>query len=224
MPSTVVHAAFALLLAAALLGEHYDRRALAAILLLVALPEVDTVAGWWMDGAHRTVLHNLVVPAVAAGLLYYDTGVREGSRLRDRFGARGVRVAWVGLFVLTFAHVLLDYAHLEGINALWPLHDRFLELDGEVYLSTTDGLVQTFVEVATDPETGGPAVDVGEGGTTEDTHVDSPIDGGPDPDEPVDRRFPIAVFGWQLYFVVAAAFALGARKLQGEPPREIVED
>ena len=41
-----------------------------------------------------------------------------------------------------------------------------------MYLSTGDGLVQTFVEVTADE--GGTAVDAGQGGTTDDTHVANP--------------------------------------------------
>lgn len=230
MPSTVVHAALAFVLAVALLGKYYDRKALAVVLVIVVLPELDTILGWWMSGAHRTVGHNVVFPAVAAVTLYYDTRMREESWLCERFenwgvGADwGVRVAWVGLYVHVFAHVLLDYAHLDGINVLWPLFDRFFSLDGELYLSTADGLVQTFVEIADDPDTGETAVDVGETGTTEDVHVASPIDAAEDvqdePDEPIDRRFPIAVHGWQLYVIVVGTFTLAAKKLQGEPPEE----
>ena len=227
MPSTVVHAALAFVLAAALLGKYYDRKALLVVLVIVVLPELDTILGWWMSGAHRTVGHNIVFPAAAAFLLYYDTHVREESWLREQcedwgVGADwGVRVAWVGLYVHVFAHVLLDYAHLDGINVFWPLWDRFFNLDGELYLSTADGLVQTFVEIAEEGENG---TDVGETGTTEDVHVASPVDAAEDiqdePDEPVDRRFPIAVHGWQLYVVVLGAFTLAAKKLQGEPPEE----
>lgn len=220
MPSTVVQAAFALVLAAALLGNAYDRRALAAVLAIVALPELDTVAGLYVDGAHRALLHNLVLPVALAGLLYYDTHVRETSRIRRRWGARGVRIAWVGLFVHLFAHVLFDYAHLEGINPFYPLVDRFYRLEGELYLSTTDGLVQTFAEVADDPGTAA-SVDAGATGTTADVHVANPVEpeaggqrGGSEPGAPVERNFPIAVWGWQLYVVLAGLFVLVARRIQ----------
>ena len=115
MPSSVVHAAFAFVLAVGLLGRFYDRRALALVLAIVLVPELDTALGWVMDGAHRTVLHNLVFTAIAGGVLYWET-VREGSWIRDRWGERGIRIAWAGLFVHTFAHLALDWAHLSGIN------------------------------------------------------------------------------------------------------------
>lgn len=216
MPSTVVHAALAFLVVAGLLRGFYGWKALAVVLAVLLVVEVDTFLGWFVDGAHRAALHNLLIPVVAAVFLYWDTCRREASWIRSRWGAWGVWVAWAALFAHTFAHVLLDMAHLDGINPLYPLYDRFVSLDGEAYISTTEGFVQTFVEIAPDEETGEAAVDVGQGGTTADTHVSSPVDPSPPeaPDEPVDRRAPIAVQGWQLYLVVAGAFTLVAKRLQ----------
>ncbi len=220
MPSSVVHVAFAFLLAVGLLGRFYDRRALAVVLVVVLFPELDTALGWFMIGAHRTVLHNVVFPAVAAVALYWDS-TRDGSWIRGRWGDRGVRIAWVGLFVHTFAHVTLDWAHLEGINFLWPLHDQFFNLDGELALSTTDGFVQTFVDISRDPETGSGVIDAGQGGTRAETHVANPAQPSADPDPgPVDRRFPIAVRGWQLYLVCLGAFTLLAKWFQNPRPSE----
>lgn len=218
MPSTVVHAAFALPLAAALLGDHCDRRALAALLLVVVLPEADSFLGPIMSGAHRTVGHNLVFPAVGALLLYYDTRVRGRSLVRDRLSDRWVAVAWVAIFVHVFAHVALDWTHLDGVNLLWPLRDEFFALDGEILLSTADGFVQTFVDVRLDPETGARSVDAGTTGSTETVHVNNPVEPrDPDTvtDEPVDRRFPIASSGWRLYLIGLGLFALVARRFQG---------
>ncbi len=216
MPSSVVHAALALLLAAGLLGRFYDRRALAVVLVIVLLPEADTILGWYMAGAHRTVLHTMMLPVVAAPALYWET-TREGSWIRDRWGDRGVRIAWVGLFVHTFAHVALDWAHLDGINFFWPFVDQFFNLEGELYLSASEGFVQTFVEIGTDPETGGGVIDAGQGGSRVETHVSNPAQPSPEPSsEPVDRRFPIAVHGWQLYVVLVGAFTLVAKRLQSD--------
>ncbi len=221
MPSSVVHVAFAFLLAVGLLGRFYDRRALAVVFAIVLFPELDTALGWFMAGAHRTVLHTMVFPAVAAVALYWDS-TRDGSWIRDRWGARGVRIAWVGLFVHTFAHVALDWAHLEGINVLWPLHDQFFNLDGEFAFSTTEGFVQTFVDISEDPETGQGVIDAGQGGTRAETHVANPAQPSADPDPgPVDRRFPIAVRGWQLYLVFTGAFAILAKRFQTSRPSEV---
>lgn len=219
MPSTVVHAGFALLLAAGLLGAYYDRRALAVLLVVLVLPEADSFLGAIMPGAHRTVGHNFVLPAVAALGLYYDTRVRERSLLRDRLSDRWIAVAWVAVFVHVFAHVALDWTHLDGVNAFWPLRDRFFHLDGEAFYSTADGFVQTFVDIRVDPETGTRTVDAGAGGTSESVHVSNPVqprDPDLDVDEPVERRFPVANGGWRLYLIGLGLFALGARLLQGD--------
>ena len=219
MPSTVVHAGFALLLAAGLLGAYYDRRALAVLLVVIVLPEADSFLGLIMAGAHRTVGHNLVLPAVAALALYYDTRVRERSLVRERLSPRWIAVAWVALFAHVFAHVALDWTHLDGVNAFWPLRDRFFQLAGEAFYSTADGFVQTFVDVRVDPETGTRTVDAGAGGTSESVHVNNPVqprDPDLDVEEPVDRRFPVANAGWRLYLIGLGLFALGARRLQGD--------
>lgn len=214
MPSTVVHVAVGFVLAVGLLGRGYDRRALAVVFGIVLLPEADTAAGWVLDGAHRALLHNVVLVAVVAGVLYWDTR-RDESWLLDRVGTDGIRILWVGLFVHVFAHLALDWSHLAGINLFYPLSDRFFHLDGEVYLSTVDGFVQTFVEVSTDPDTGQRTVEAGQGGTTRNTHVSSPVDPSEGPERGrVDRRAPIAVQGWQLYLVVTGAFVLVAKRLQ----------
>ncbi|MFO7833382.1 MAG: metal-dependent hydrolase [Halohasta sp.] len=214
MPTSVVHAAVAVVLAVGLLGDHADRRALAVVLAAIVVPEVDSLLGFVMPGAHRTVLHTAVLPAVLAGLLYWDTR-RSESWLRERWGAYGVRVAWVALFAHTFAHIGLDWAHLDGINLLWPLVDQFIALDGELYISS-EGLVQTFVDVSADPETGRRAVDAGQGGTSANVHVSTPVQPSKEPTGPVDRRFPIAVGGWQLYLLCTGLFVLLARRFQSD--------
>lgn len=217
MPSSVVQVGFAFLMGVGLLGTHYDRRALVVLAGVILFPDADTLAGLVIDGAHRALLHNLLLPVLVGALLYWDT-TREGSWLRERAGDYGVRVAWVGLFVHVFAHVALDWSHLEGVNLFYPAVDRFFELGGEASLSTADGFVQTFVEVAPDPETGTTTVDAGQGGTTEDTHVANPAQPSDDPDPgPTDRRAPIAVQGWQLYLLVTGLVTLGAKKLQSSP-------
>ncbi|WP_066414453.1 metal-dependent hydrolase [Halorubrum aethiopicum] len=227
MVSSLVHAGFALVLAAGLLRGSYDRRALAVVLAIVVLPEADSLLGPVMPGAHRTVGHNFVFPAAVALLLYYDTRIREESLLRERVADRGVRVAWVALFVHVFAHLSLDWAHLQGVNVLWPLHDSFFRLEGELLWSSADGLVQTFVDVEVDPETGDRRVDAGSTGTTQSVHVNNPIE----PDDPevlaeaetIDRRFPVAGRGWRLYLLGLGIFTVLARRLQSDPPAESAE-
>lgn len=220
MPSTIVHAGFALLIAAALLRDAYDRKVLAVILVVLVIPEVDTLVGPWIDGAHRALLHTMVLPAAGAMFLVYDTRLRETSWLADRYGNWGVRVAWVALFVHVFAHLMLDYAHLEGINVLYPLYDRFFQLDGELALSTADGLIQTFIDIDVSDNGDGDSVDFGAVGTTQDTHVNNPVEPSDDPDEVTERIFPFAQGPWQFGLVVVGLFTVLARRLQGPEPDE----
>lgn len=216
MPSLIPHAGLALLLAIGLLGHYYSKRALALILVVLVIPEVDTVLGLVIDGAHRTVLHNLVLPGVLVVLLAWDE-TRGAAWVRRRFGATGVRIAWVALLVHTFAHVFLDWTHLEGINLLWPLHDQFFKLEGELYLSSTDGLVQSFIDITTDPETGEQTIDAGGGGSRTETQVANPVQPGPEAEpEPTERRFLLVNQGWQLYLVLVGLFSVLARKLQDD--------
>jgi len=71
-----------------------------------------------------------------------------------------------------------------------------------------------------DPGTGQQTVGAGGGGTTANTHLPSPVQPSKEPSEgPVDRRFPTAVGGWQLYFLVVDTFRLLARQLRSTPER-----
>ncbi|MEF8856744.1 MAG: metal-dependent hydrolase, partial [Haloplanus sp.] len=125
MPSTVVHLAIGAVVAAALLGDEFDGRAVAVVLAATALPDVDTFVGLVLQGAHRALLHTLVLPAVAGAILAYDTRLRAISGLHARWGARGVRIAWVALAALLLGGILPDLM-TNGVNAFYPLYDRFL--------------------------------------------------------------------------------------------------
>lgn len=223
MPSTVVHIGFGLLLAAALYRDRLDNRLLAVLVAVAVLTDLDTVAGFFLRGAHRALGHTLLLPLGVAAAVYYDTRIREGSWLLDRVGPRGVHAVWVVLFVHVFAYVLLDYAHYDGVNLFYPLFDQFYRLSGEVYLSSTDGLVQTFVELV--PDTGsaaeGVTIDVGSTGTTQTTHVSNPVQPTAETEpvsQSVDRYFPVVVKGWQLYLVATGVFVAVARRLQRDGP------
>ncbi|MFP4590751.1 MAG: metal-dependent hydrolase [Halobacteriales archaeon] len=212
MPSTVVHLGLAALIAAALLDDRFDGRALAVVLLAVAIPDLDTVLGLWWDGAHRAVLHNLWVVALPALALVLDTRLRRRSWLRGRWGDRGVRVAWVALVATLLAQIALD-AFFNGANLLYPVHDAFIDLSGEVYVSNREGLVQTFVDLG-DPEG---AVR----GTTEDVHYRTGVDPAPrgESDAGHERRFPIADDG-MLFVVMASGYLVaGYRLLAGRSDR-----
>jgi len=200
MPSTVVHLAIGGIVAAALLGDEFDRRAVAVVLAATAVPDLDTFVGLVMQGAHRALLHTLVLPVATGAALTYDTRFRRRSRLHDRWGGRGVRVAWVALAALLVGGILPDLM-TNGVNAFYPLYDRFLTVDGELVLSNQRGVVQTFVDLTADPQR-----------TTENTHYWTGVDPsqGTEPKN-VERIFPVVRSGFQLLVVVLGVFTLGAR-------------
>lgn len=211
MPSTIVHLGFAFLIAAAILTDHLDRRALLVVSVVIIIPEVDTLLGPFMDGAHRAVGHNLVFPALVTIVLAWDCWWRADSTLRKRCGEWGVQVSLATMVALFFAHLLLDWAHLEGINMFWPLYDSFYRIEGELYV-TASGVTQTYVDLSEG--------DVGSVGTTADTHISNPVEPTAEPteDPTVKNTIPFAATGWELYLVVTGLFVLGARRLQGEEP------
>ena len=206
MPSTVVHLAFAGMIAAALLGEHFDRKSLAVVLIVVAFPDLDSFF-IFTDAGHRTVLHNVWIPVVGGVLLWADLR-REESFVRSRWGAWGVRVAWVALFCYLVAHIALDLAD-GSVNLFWPVYDQFYTLDGEIELSSQRGIVQTFTD------SGLPLLEA-RGGTTERT-----ITTGVDPGEgETDRVFPIVRNGWELVLLVGGTVVTAARLWQVERERQ----
>ena len=211
MPSTLVHVGFAGLVGAALLREHFDRRSILIVMGLVAFIDLDTPLGLVMTGAHRTVLHTLWFPALLIGILLWDLRLREESALETRWGAWGVRTAWVSIFALVFAHVLLD-AFFNGVNLFWPLRDRFYDLSGKLVYSTQEGLVQTFVEFETTEDGGLTAAGDTARGTTDDTHYYTGVDPGPDAPEDVDRRFPLAATG-ERFVLAATGYVVVALRL-----------
>jgi inner membrane protein len=205
MPSTVVHMAFGGVVAAALLGTAFDRRALAVVLVAMALPDLDSFI-LFSDAGHRTVLHNLWVAAVPAALLWVDLRVREESLVRGRWGARGVRIAWVVLVCYLVAHVGLDAA--DGyVNLLWPLHDQFYTLDGSIELSNERGIVNTF------SDGGVPLLDAQ--GTSSEQQITTGVDPGEGQSE---RLFPVARAGWQLVVLVGGTGIIATRLSVDDAP------
>lgn len=216
MPSTLVHVALGGLLAAALLGAAYDLRALLVVLGVTALPDLDAFGAVLFSGAHRALLHTFLLPLAAVGVVLVDTRVREQSGLRDRAGSRGVRVTWVAILAFAVAGIGLDFV-TNGVNALYPLVDQFYVLDGKLELSTTEGLVQTFVEVPAEAGAGAGngSVPAPESvGTTENVTYTTGVDPAADPgveSGPVERVFPVVRSGWQLLVVLAGAVTVLAR-------------
>lgn len=221
LPSTVVHAAFAGLLAAALLGPAFDKRAVLLVVGLTALADLDVFVGLVLQGTHRAAFHTLLLPLGCAGLLYYDTQIRDRSWLRQHYGAWGVRVGWVSIVVYIAAAIGLDLFTYLGVNIFYPLHDQFYTFTGEVGYAVGDGWVQTFVEIGSEDD-GRLAVDAGQRGSTRDVHVASGIDPEPGPDATdTERHFPLVFNGWQLLLVTTSTFILIAKLwLQGPEPSE----
>lgn len=182
MPSDVLHIALAGLIAAALLGDELDLRALAVVVGVTLIPDLDTLLGLAIGGAHRALLHNIFIPILGVVLVY----LLRDSIIR-RWGVHGLRVAGVSVISLTFAGIAPDLFY-NGINLLYPLQDRFVVFNGELYYSTVDGLVVSLFE----------PIDVG---TTQTLHYSTGIDPVRGADRGEERVFPIAMSGIQ--FVVS---------------------
>lgn len=208
MPSTVVHLAFAGMIAAALLGPAFGRRAMLVVLVVTALPDLDAFVALVSTAGHRTALHTFVVPAILAGAILVDTRLRDRSWLRWALDGNGVRVAWVSVLCLSVAGIGLDLVSAGGANPLWPLHDQLYVIDGKLELSSRRGIVQTFVDLSSDsgvPEP--PSL-----GSSDDVTITTGVDPAPaQNDEPVDRIFPIARAGWQLLLLVVGTAVTAAR-------------
>lgn len=206
MPSTLVHVALAGLLAAALLGESFDGYSVAVVLVATAVIDLDAFLGLVVPGTHRAALHTLLLPALAAGVVYVDTRVRDASLLA-RWRPDGARVAWVAVAAVAVAGIGLDMAH-NGVNAFYPLYDQFYTVDGQALVSDQRGFVQTFVEV----EPPGSGDGTARGRTTSEVHYSTGVDPSPGPeDEDVERVFPLAASGRELLVVVAGYGTLAVR-------------
>ncbi len=218
MPSTVVHVAFALLFAAAFLGDHYDRRALAVVAAIAVVPDLDVFTSLVVESTHRAAFHTALLPLGLGVLTAWDTHYRERSWLRERSGARGLRVVWVSLFCLVVSGIGLDLFTAQGVNLFYPLHDQFYGFTGRAGVAT-DGLFQSYVDLSlADPTPGGDGssgsvnVDVGQRGSTQDVHVGSGVDPAKGQEDRTARRtFPIVYRGWHLLTVVSTGVVLYAR-------------
>lgn len=202
MPTTGVSVAFGAFLAAALLGQQFDRRSVAVVLLAAAGPDLDVLLGYYQETLHNAVLHNLLVPAALAALIYYDLRVRETSWLRTRGGDRAVRIAWVSLAAFTLAGVGMDLLNIEGAAAFWPIDGTYYSVVGKIELNNKEGFVQTFVDLNLSGE--GPLLSVG-------THPPQYI-----PRLPYDTarnryRLMVVESGWQLFMLLTAPVVLVAR-------------
>lgn len=208
MPSTLVAAGLAALLAAALLDERdFDARALAVVVAAGVAPDFDAVLDVAYEGLHNAALHNAWIPLLAGIALWADTRGPE-SRLRDRYGASGVRVAWVALAAYCVAGIALDLFNVESAAVLWPVHDRFYRVVGQFVFSTTDGIVFTFLK----PQLGGGPLfpEAGYGSVAGDFHVPTVLNPTGE-NEGAVRTLVAIESGWQLLVVVAGAVVAGGR-------------
>jgi len=146
VPSTLVHVAVAGLVGAALLGDRFTPKAIAVVLVAAAIPDLDSFLAPLIAGGHRSALHTLLLPALLGAAVYADARL-DRSRLRERFGPDAPYVAGVAVVGLLAGGILPDLV-TNGVNALWPLHDQFYTVNGKLELSTTEGVVQTFVDLS----------------------------------------------------------------------------
>lgn len=199
MASTLVHLALGALLAAGLLGEEFDGRALGVVLAVTAFPDLDTFIGIALPGTHRALLHTALVPVGLAALVYYDTRIRESAWLASR---RAVRLAWVSVAAYALAGIGPDL-FTNGANLFYPIYDQFLSLSGRVWLTDQRGLVQTVWEAQQSTR-----------GTTGTTHYATGVDTAPGPDPPDrERIFPLVDSGFQLLLVLSAVVVTAGRLL-----------
>lgn len=207
MPGTVVHLAFSGMIAAALLGGAFDRRSLLVVLGVTAFPDLDAFLALVTVVGHRALLHNFVIPAGLALLLWVDTRVRPDSLFRERWGPRGIRIAWVSVLAYAVSSVGLDLVN-GVVNPLWPVHDQFYMLDGKLELSDQRGIVQTFVDLSSEE-----SVAEAEGvGSTQDVNLSTGIDPDPSGEETdPERIFPVVRAGWELLLLLVGTAVTTAR-------------
>ena len=219
MVPTLVNVAFGALIAAALLGAAFDRRAVAVVVFAAALPSADAAASLVVEGATNGLLHNVFVPLLLAVAIYWDTAHREESWVRSRYGWRGVRVAWVALASFVVAGIGADLFGEHGAALFFPVYDEFYRVSGRLVLSTQEGVVQTYVEF------GNGLLAIESLGGPDEHHVASWINPTPGTEVPADaeRTFRIVDEGWQAVVVVAAAATLTVRFWETERVREGAE-
>jgi hypothetical protein len=206
MPSTLVHLAFAGLIAGTLLGEAFDKKSLFIVMASIIAIDLDSFFDLVLPFGHRAVLHNLTIPLLATVVLLVDVYAREDSFLLSRWGRWGFRVAWVTILCYAVAGVTLDIT--DGVvNFLWPIHDQFYSLSGKIELSDQRGLVQTFFETGDGPPT--PKAR----GTTEEITVTTGVAPGEaeGATEDPERVFPVIGATWELIVVLTGSFVTAMR-------------
>jgi len=210
MAPVLVTAALGALLAAALLGPAFDRRSLAVVVAAALLPGLDAVASLVVPGATNALLHNVWLPLIAVALVAWDVRVRDRSRLRDRYGPRGVRVAWVAVASLAVAGIAPDLFGRAGANLLYPVDDAYYVVRGRLLFSTQEGVVQTFAAL----DAAGPGIlPLESPGTTASYAVPTwwNPDGRPGLALADGRRLTLVRSGWQAVVVAGAVLVIALR-------------
>ncbi|WP_255149069.1 metal-dependent hydrolase [Halorarius halobius] len=209
MPSTLVAAALAALLAAALLGDAFGPRSVAVVVAAGVAPDLDAFAGLVVEGLHNALLHNVFVPALAAALVLWDTRYRDDSWLRGRYGAWGVRVAWVAVAAYVVPGILLDLLNVESAAPLYPVHDRFYSVVGRFEVNNKQGIVFTFIQPNLGP---GPLFPGARRGTVAGQYVvPTFLNPAPGPDQGLERVFFAVESGWELLVILAGVTVVAAR-------------
>ncbi|MFB6138366.1 MAG: metal-dependent hydrolase [Halobacteriaceae archaeon] len=204
MPSSLVHVALGAVVATALLGPAFGRRSLLAVLAVTAVPDLDSFTVVLFPGTHRALLHNVFVPAILAALVVADLRRGTDSWLRHRWGATGARTAGVAVVSLALAGVAPDLV-TNGANLFYPVHDQFYELSGQLKYSTTEGLVQTFVDLSGGTSTVG---DSAAAGTTDSVHYSTVVDARAGADPPDVERVILFVDGGMEALLVVLGVVL----------------
>lgn len=201
MPSTLVHLAFAGFLAVGLLGPAFGRRSVLFVFAVAASPDLDSFASLFLPGAHRALGHSLVTVVVFAALVAADLR-RDGSLLRRWFDDHARRVGAVAVLALALAGVAPDLV-ISGVNPFYPVVDQFYTFSGKVRLSSTRGIVQTFVDFQPEPT---------RTATTSSRFYSTGIDPvrGAEPKN-VERVFPVLSSGLELLIVCTGALVVWGR-------------
>ena len=218
VPSTLVHVSLALLLAAGLLGEEFDGRSVLVVAAATALPDLDVALEPVLSGAHRSVGHTVLLPAVLSVALAVDIRRGPDSLVRRQYGDRGVTLAVTAVVCLFGAGIVPDLV-VGGINALYPVHDAFYTVDGRLFYSTDRGWVQTFVELSPDDSEPRRTTSNFDFRTVLDAEPTLGVEqsgggggnGGGGGPERTERLFPVAMTGFRAWLLPLAAFVTGSR-------------
>lgn len=202
MPPTLVAVAVGVLIGVALLGAAFDRRSIALVAGVAAVPDLDALVGSLGFGAANATFHTLFIPVAAVALLCYDTSIRERSWLRERHGWYGIRVAWVSIAAYAVVGIGLDLFSSTGAAVLYPLSDRYYAVVGRFLLSTQEGVIQTYVGF------GDGWIELASPGTVDTHHIETWFDPTGE-----NRRLRLLESGWQAVLVVTAAVAVPAKGL-----------